>query len=104
MFRDVVFRNSKEQTTALAVRHTKLVRELTDKCTAKYGTIFKYEYSPETFTQTEPEFAVEICEAVKAAWGRAGTGEDRIIFNLPSTVEIAPPNHYADQVCDLFYS
>jgi len=98
-FRDVVFRNSKEQTIELAVRHTKLVRQLTDECTAKYGTIFKYEYTPETFTQTEPEFSVEICEAVKAAWGKAGTGDDRIIFNLPSTVEIAPPNHYADQVC-----
>jgi len=97
-FRNVVFRNSKEQTIELAVRHTKLVRELTEECTAKHGTIFKYEYSPETFTQTEPEFAVEICEAVKATWGKAGTGEDRIIFNLPSTVEIAPPNHYADQV------
>lgn len=97
-FRDVVFQNSKEQTIELAVRHTKLVRQLTEECTAKYGTIFRYEYSPETFTQTEPEFAVGICEAVKAAWGKAGTGENRLIFNLPSTVEIAPPNHYADQV------
>jgi 2-isopropylmalate synthase len=101
-FRDVVFRNSKEETIELAARHTKLVRQLTEECTAKYGTIFKYEYSPETFTQTEPEFAVDICEAVKAAWGKAGTGDDRIIFNLPSTVEIAPPNHYADQVCRIF--
>ncbi|KAF8590003.1 2-isopropylmalate synthase [Ramaria rubella] len=97
-FRDVVFRNTKEQTIELAVTHTKLVRKLTDECTAKYGTKFKYEYSPETFSQTEPEFAVEICNAVKAAWGRAGTGEDRIIFNLPATVEIATPNHYADQI------
>jgi hypothetical protein len=98
-FRNVVFRNSKEQTIELAVRHTQLVRQLTEECTAKHGTVFKYEYSPETFTQTEPEFAVEICEAVKATWGKAGTGDQRIIFNLPSTVEIAPPNHYADQVC-----
>ncbi|KAF4614564.1 hypothetical protein D9613_003143 [Agrocybe pediades] len=97
-FRDVVFRNSKEKTIELAVEHTKLVRRLTEECTAKYGTIFKYEYSPETFTQTEPDFALEVCEAVKVAWGKAGTGEDRIIFNLPATVEIAPPNHYADQV------
>lgn len=97
-FRDVVFRNSKEKTIQLAVEHTKLVRQLTEECTAKYGTIFKYEYSPETFTQTEPEFALEVCEAVKTAWGKAGTGDDRIIFNLPSTVEVAPPNHYADQV------
>lgn len=101
-FRETVFRNSKEQTLALAVNHTKVVRELTDKCTAAYGTQFRFEYSPETFTQTEPDFAVEVCEAVKTAWGKAGTGEDRIIFNLPATVEIAPPNHYADQVCILF--
>lgn len=99
-FREVVFRNSKEKTVELAAEHTKLVRKLTEECTAKYGTIFKYEYSPETFTQTEPDFALEVCEAVKAAWGKAGTGDDRIIFNLPSTVEIAPPNHYADQVCN----
>ena len=98
LFRDVVFRNSKEQTIDLAVRHTKIVRQLTEECTAKHGTKFKYEYSPETFTQTEPDFAIEICEAVKAAWGKAGTGDERIIFNLPATVEIAPPNHYADQV------
>ena len=97
-FRDVVFRNSKEKTIELAVTHTKLVRQLTEEVTAKYGTKFKYEYSPETFTQTEPEFVVEICDAVKAAWGKAGLGEDRIIFNLPATVEIAVPNHYADQV------
>ncbi|KAH9483934.1 2-isopropylmalate synthase [Psilocybe cubensis] len=97
-FRNVVFRNSKEKTIELAVEHTKLVRRLTEECTAKYGTVFKYEYSPETFTQTEPDFALEVCEAVKAAWGKAGTGEDRIIFNLPATVEIAPPNHYADQI------
>ncbi|RXW20066.1 hypothetical protein EST38_g5777 [Candolleomyces aberdarensis] len=97
-FREVVFRNSKEKTIELAVTHTKLVRQLTEEVTAKYGTKFKYEYSPETYTQTEPEFVVEICEAVKAAWGKAGPGEDRIIFNLPATVEIAPPNHYADQI------
>ena len=99
MFREVVFRNSKEETIALAVKHTKLVRQLTDECTAKHGTIFRYEYSPETFSQTEPEFAIAVCEAVKAAWGKAGPGADRIIFNLPATVEIGPPNHYADQVC-----
>ncbi|KAM6500427.1 hypothetical protein JOM56_003441 [Amanita muscaria] len=98
LFRNVVFQNSKEQTIELAAKHTKIAKQLTEECTSKYGTKFIYEYSPETFTQTEPEFAVEICEAVKTAWGKAGLGEDRIIFNLPSTVEIAPPNHYADQI------
>jgi 2-isopropylmalate synthase len=102
-FRNVVFRNSKEETVALAVKHTKMVKELTELCTAKHGTVFKYEYSPETFTQTEPDFALEVCEAVKTAWGKAGTGDDRIIFNLPGTVEIGPPNHYADQVRMGFY-
>ncbi|KZT71365.1 2-isopropylmalate synthase [Daedalea quercina L-15889] len=99
LFREVVFRASKEETLALAVKHTEIIRKLTDECTQKCGTKFRYEYSPETFTQTEPEFAIEICEAVKKAWGRAGTAhENRIIFNLPATVEIGPPNHYADLV------
>lgn len=98
LFREVVFKNSKAETVDLAVKHTKLIAQLTLEYAEKYGTKFKYEYSPETFTQTEGEFAVEICEAVKASWGRAGPGEQRIIFNLPATVEIAPPNHYADQV------
>lgn len=97
-FRDVVFRNSKEQTIELAVKHTKLVKQLTEECTAAHGTKFIYEYSPETFTQTEPDFALQICEAVKAAWDKAGPEDDRIIFNLPSTVEISPPNHYADLI------
>jgi 2-isopropylmalate synthase len=98
-FRQVVFRNSQEETVELAIKHTKLARQLTDECTVKFGTQFRYEYSPETFSQTEPDFAVQICEAVKAAWGRAGPAhDDRIIFNLPATVEIGPPNHYADLV------
>jgi 2-isopropylmalate synthase len=98
LFREVVFGNSQEKTIELAVHHTKLIRKLTDEVTARTGTVFKYEYSPETFSQTEPDFAIAVCEAVKEAWGRAGPGEERIIFNLPATVEIGPPNHYADLV------
>jgi 2-isopropylmalate synthase len=97
-FREVVFGNTQDQTVDLAIKHTKIVRQLTEEATAKYGTIFKYEYSPETFTQTEPDFAIRVCEAVKSTWGKAGLGDERIIFNLPSTVEIGPPNHYADLV------
>lgn len=97
-FRDVVFRNSQDETVELAVTHTKLVRKLVDDYSAKYGTQFKYEYSPETFSQTEPDFAARVCEEVKKAWGKAGLGDERIIFNLPATVEIATPNHYADQI------
>lgn len=97
MFRNVVFKNSKEQTIDLAVHHTNLVRELTNQYATSHGTTFRYEYSPETFSQTEVEFSVAICEAVKTAWGKAGTSNQRIIFNLPATVEVGPPNHYADQ-------
>lgn len=104
LFREVVFKNSEAETKALAIKHTKIIRKLADEYAAKYGTKFKYEYSPETFTQTEPDFAVEICEAVKETWGKAGLGDERIIFNLPATVEIAPPNHYADQVSQVFPS
>ena len=99
LFRGVVFKNSREETIQLAAKHTELIRRLTEECTERHGTVFRYEYSPETFSQTEPEFAVEICDAVKAAWGKAGTETlSKIIFNLPATVEIAPPNHFADQV------
>lgn len=103
MFRNVVFKNSKEQTIDLAVHHTSLVRELTNQYTASHGTTFRYEYSPETFSQTEVEFSVAICEAVKTAWGKASTGNQRIIFNLPATVEVGPPNHYADQASQPLY-
>lgn len=103
MFRNVVFRNTKAQTIELAFTHTKLVSDLADQYTASHGTKFRYEYSPETFTQTELEFSLEVCEVVKHVWGKAGTGIDRIIFNLPATVEVAPPNHYADQVGPLLY-
>lgn len=99
LFRDVVFKNSKEKTVALATQHTEIVRKLTDEATKTHGTQFRFEYSPETFSQTEPEFALEVCEAVKKAWGRAGPEHlEKIIFNLPATVEVGPPNHFADLV------
>ena len=60
LFREVVFRASQAETLALAVKHTELVRKLTDECTQKFGTQFRYEYSPEKFTKKEPEFALEI--------------------------------------------
>lgn len=99
LFREVVFHKTQAETVELAAKHTELIRKLTDECTAKHGTIFRYEYSPETFSQTEPAFALEVCEAVKKAWGKAGVEQDeKIIFNLPATVEIGPPNHFADLV------
>lgn len=99
LFRRVVFRASKEETIQRAVAAVKLMRELTDEIEREQGTVYQLNYCPETFSQTEIEFAVEICEAVKSAWGKAGTGDrEKIIFNMPATVEVAPPNHYADQV------
>lgn len=105
LFRNTVFRNSKQETVDLAVTHTKIVRELVEHYSKPEngGTNFKYEYSPETFTQTEMEFAVEICEEVRKAWGFASES-NKIIFNLPATVEVGPPNHYADQVSLLPFS
>lgn len=98
LFRDIVFRNSKEKTLELASHHTSCIRQCTEEATARTGTRFRYEYSPEAFTQTEPEFSLQVCETVKTAWGKADVGDERIIFNLPATVEIGPPNHYADMV------
>lgn len=101
VFRDQVFGNSKEQTIALAVKHVKLVRELIDEAIARGDrTQWQFEYSPEAFSQTEPDFAVELCNAVQEAWfnGKDKSKERPIIFNLPATVEVATPNNYADQV------
>ncbi|BGP53914.1 hypothetical protein JCM8202_006107 [Rhodotorula sphaerocarpa] len=101
VFRDQVFGNSKEQTIALAVKHVKLVRELVDEAIARGDrTNWQFEYSPEAFSQTEPEFAVDLCNAVQEAWfaGKDKNKEAKIIFNLPATVEVATPNNYADQI------
>jgi 2-isopropylmalate synthase len=105
VFRDQVFGNSKEQTIALAVKHVKLVRQLIDEAIARGDrTQWQFEYSPEAFSQTEPDFAVELCNAVQEAWfnGKDKSKERPIIFNLPATVEVATPNNYADQVSQLF--
>ncbi|SCV03747.1 LAME_0H12904g1_1 [Lachancea meyersii CBS 8951] len=96
MFRDIVFNMSREEAVVKAVEATKLVRKLTKDDPAQQATEWTYQFSPETFSDTSPEFAVEICEAVKAAW--EPTAENPIIFNLPATVEMATPNNYADQI------
>lgn len=95
-FRDVVFGMTEEQSLELAVRCTKLVRKLTKDDPSTSDTEWAYEFSPETFSDTDPNFAVRICEAVKAAWGP--TEKVPIIFNLPATVEMATPNILADQI------
>ncbi|KEI36275.1 uncharacterized protein L969DRAFT_80472 [Mixia osmundae IAM 14324] len=106
LFRSVVFNNDKQATIDLATRHVTYLRSLVDADEAEsrqkgvQGTDWQFEYSPETFTQTEEDFAVEICNAVQAEWykGRDRSKMNPIIFNLPATVEVATPNHYADQI------
>jgi 2-isopropylmalate synthase len=92
-FREVVFGMSREQVIDMAVSAVRLVRQLTDE---RPETEWVLEYSPETFTATELDFALEVCDAVTAAWG--ATPERKIILNLPTTVEVTTPNVYADQI------
>ena len=94
--RKVVFKEGEEGIIKIAVDGAKLIKELSDQETARSGMNIRYEYSPESFTGTEIDFAVEICEKVMAALG--ATKEKKVILNLPSTVEMATPNTYADQI------
>ncbi|MCL2787951.1 MAG: 2-isopropylmalate synthase [Micrococcales bacterium] len=95
LFRDVVFRNDRAQTIALAVDGTRDVMDFANKHLDD-DVDFGFEYSPEIFIDTELEFALAICEAVMDEWA---PGPDReIILNLPATVERATPNIYADQI------
>ncbi len=89
-----VFGLDRAQTLDAVVAATKQIRELAD--TMPESDI-RYEFSPEEFTDTDPAFGLEVCEAVFAAWGKA-TPEKPLIMNLPATVERRPPNHYADMI------
>ncbi|KAL6901655.1 hypothetical protein GGI43DRAFT_363716 [Trichoderma evansii] len=95
-FRRVVFNFSEAETLELATRCAKLVRSLTKDDPSTAGTEWAFEFSPETFSDTNPDFVLQVCEAVKAAW--EPSVENPIIFNLPATVELATPNVYADQI------
>jgi 2-isopropylmalate synthase len=95
-FRRVVFGFTQEQSVELAAKCARLVRSLTKDDPEQAGTEWAFEFSPETFSDTEPDFVLRVCEAVKAAW--EPTAENPIIFNLPATVEVATPNVFADQV------
>lgn len=90
--RDVVFGMSREEIIDIAVKGTLMVKERA----AKFPGKIILEYSPESFTGTELDFALEICTAVQETWG--ATRENPIIINLPSTVEMNTPNVYADQI------
>ena len=90
--RDVVFGMEREEIIDIAVKGTRMVKERA----AKFPGNIILEYSPESFTGTEMDFALEICTAVQKEWGP--TKENPIIINLPSTVEMTTPNVYADQI------
>ncbi|MFF3906977.1 2-isopropylmalate synthase [Streptomyces sp. NPDC001848] len=94
VFRRVVFRGSKDDIKQIAVDGTRLVMEYAEKLLGP-ETEFGYQYSPEIFTDTELDFALEVCEAVMDVWQ---PGPDReIILNLPATVERSTPSTHADR-------
>lgn len=90
--RDVVFHMDKEQIINIAVEGTKMVKRYAENFPGK----IILEYSPESFTGTELDYALEVCTAVQREWGP--TKENPMIINLPSTVEMNTPNVYADQI------
>ncbi|WP_418837953.1 2-isopropylmalate synthase, partial [Phascolarctobacterium faecium] len=94
--RKVVFKEDMPGIIKIAVEGAKLIRQLTEEEIASSGMNIRYEYSPESFTGTEIDFAIEICEAVMETLG--ATNKNPIILNLPSTVEMSTPNTYADQI------
>ena len=90
--RRVVFKRDRKGIVDIAVKGTRLLRKIAQQ----QDTEIVFEYSPESFTGTELDFAKEICEAVLDSWG--ATAENPAILNLPGTVEMATPNVYADQI------
>lgn len=95
--REQVFKKSKEEIKKIATDGA----ELFNRIAAETGANFRYEYSPESFTGTEPEYALEVCNAVLDVW--KPTPDRKAIINLPVTVELSSPHVYADQVeylCD----
>ena len=90
--RQQVFRKSKDEIKQMAVDGAKLLKKLTEEAGANY----RFEYSPESFTGTEPEYALEVCNAVLDVW--QPTADRKAIINLPVTVEMSMPHVYAMQV------
>ena len=88
-----MFHKDREEIKQIAIEGTELVK----KYAHGYDGDMLLEYSPESFTGTELDYALEVCTAVQKTWGQA-TPERPIIFNLPSTVEMTTPNVYADQI------
>ena len=90
--REQVFKKSKEEILKIAVDGAKLLKKLADETEGN----FAFEYSPESFTGTEPEYALEVCNAVLDVW--QPTADNKCIINLPSTVQNAMPHVYASQI------
>ena len=91
--RDVVFGMSREQIKAIAVNGARLMKDLNKNVGSSH---IRFEYSPESFTGTEPDYALEVCHAVMDVWEPSST--NKVILNLPSTVEMSTPNVYADLI------
>ncbi|HIX46236.1 MAG TPA: 2-isopropylmalate synthase [Candidatus Borkfalkia faecigallinarum] len=90
--REQVFRKNKADICKIAVDGARLLKQLADEAGAQY----RFEYSPESFTGTEPEYALEVCNAVLDVW--QPTPERKAVINLPATVENAIPHVFAQQV------
>ena len=95
-FQRVVFGFTQEESLKVAVECTEYARSITKDDPATAGTEWMFEFSPECFSDTDPEYVVRYCNAVKAAWEPSESNP--IIFNLPATVEMSTPNVYADQI------
>ena len=92
-FRKIVFNMSREQVIKVATDGTRFVKESVKRYPQ---TDWRYQYSPEVFSTTEPDFALEVCNAVTETW--QPTTDKKIVFNLPATIEATTPNMYADQI------
>ena len=90
--REQVFGKSREEILQIAVEGAKLLKDLTEET----GGNYTFEYSPESFTGTEPEYALEVCNAVLDVW--KPTPDNKAIINLPSTVQLSMPHVYASQI------
>ena len=91
--REVVFRTDRDGVKAIAVHGARLVQKYASR---QRGTEWSFQYSPESFTATEVDYALEVCDAVTDVWQPAP--ERKVIINLPATVELSTPNLYADLI------
>ena len=93
MRREVVFRKNKKEIKHIAAEGAKLIKSLTDN---QQNDGIRFEYTPESFPGTELDCRVEVCSAVIDIW--EPTPDEKIIINLPATVEMSTPNVYADRI------